>query len=200
MDLLRREALNEQVQRFGIHMSDRMLQHAISAIGITPIYEGVPGGKGKISWFDPIDAWVIATAEFGRDGAWSDASVRLDGAVDLYEHARKVEKAASIPGFLESPDLGAKLMYITRWRGGFPLQKLVECLMADSNLYELSAFEPRYLRLVLMQYKVVLGSMWAGLPLPAPENLDFIDPWDADSLARHFAEQVVEAVGGVFEM
>lgn len=197
MERISRERLRTEVARFGIDFSDRMLQYALRGIGITPAYEGVPGGRGKVSRHDPIDAWVIASAEFGRAGSWTDESVSLKRLTGLYEWVREAEGAADIPGFLEDEVFGKKLLYIARWENGFPLDKLYECLQKDPKLYELNAYGPGFMRNFLMSYKGVFGKTLGGRPLPSEDDV-FVE--DSEKMGRYFAQDLVSWAGDLFRI
>lgn len=197
MERINREELGKEYARFGRPCSDRMLQHLQASIGLKPTYEGAIGRSGRVAKYDPIDAWVMATAEFGRKGSWTDGSARLDQVAELYAHAIKVEGAGDIPGFLDDEALGMKLVYVTRWQYGFPFEDLMRCLAKDSELYELSTFEPDYLRSVLQAYRIVLGQTITGMPLPG-FGADSTD--EPDKTERYFVEAWVKQAGELFRL
>lgn len=198
MDRLSRESLNTELKRFGVDVSDRMFQHAQRAIGITPEYEGVAQGKGKVSRFDPIDGWVFATAAFGRGGAWTSGAVRLDQMAEAYETALALSDARSIAPFADDKKLGMKLLYICRLDGGFPLPRLHECLMRDPNLYELSRFESVFLQIWLKSYVRAYGETWSSVQLPVPETRDASEPLDMRRLEQEHFARIIEWAGALF--
>lgn len=199
MERLRRDELNSQVARFGIDMSDRMLQHALKGVGIRPTYEGVAGGKGKTSWFEPIDAYVIATAVFGRAAAWTSEAIRLDRLHGTYEQVAGLPDAQHIPGFLEDRSFGMKLLYVTQLEGGFPLLQLQECLLGDTALYELTRFGPEFLRIWLTSYVRAYGETWSAIRLPEVGNVNLVEAADRDELQLEHFKNLVGWAAAMFQ-
>ncbi len=195
MRRITREELRETLKRFDIAFSERMLQHALTGIGLKPSFQGAVGRQGRVATYDPIDAWVLATAEYGREGTWTGESIRLEGVAELYDWVKDSEGAADVPGFIEDTALGMKLLYIARWQHGFPYEELMRCLTKDPELYELSEFDQSFMQTVLTAYKMTLGTTIAALTLP---TADAIYVEDAETRRRYFAEQWVETAGGLF--
>jgi hypothetical protein len=70
------DELREQLHRFEIDYSERMLRYVLASLGVRKL-DQVPNestGKGRVALYHPFAAWVVASAYHSADGS----SVRPD--------------------------------------------------------------------------------------------------------------------------
>lgn len=172
MDLITRAELPEKLALFGMDYGDSGVEAALRATGIKPTrYEGIAGGKGRISLFDPIVAWVLA-------GAWESHKRRFTGLDREMESFRLLyDKLASTPdakyvfrGFVDDRELGAQLLMLASPLYGFEPRDIRRIVGEHPEVLDLSRFGRPFLFNVLQAYNDVYGRKIASLSVDPSKN------------------------------
>ena len=169
MELIQRGQLPALLALFGLNYTDAGVQAALRALGIKPAkYQGIKGG-GRIALFDPMVAWLIASA-------WEANKRRLTGLDrelvfyrQLHGELKSSSDAAFVPGFTDDGELGAQLLMLVSPGFGMEPRDIRRVGLRHREVFDLAKMGRDDLINVLQAYNDVYGRTIASLPVdPAP--------------------------------
>lgn len=187
MELIPRSELPRHLAKFGMPYTGAGLEAALAAVGLKPAkYEGIPGGKGRISKFDPMVCWILV-------GVWEGNKRRFRGVTDGLEPFRKLYRKLKdnpdgrhIPGFADDPEFGAQLLLLTSPAWGLEPREIRRIAREYPRALDYSVSGREFLVTVLQAYNNVTGQTIAGLSVDPKKNarrkvseqmLDFAEAW-----------------------
>lgn len=173
MELIQRSDIPEMLAKFGMTYSDAGVQAALRELGIKPTrYQGIAGGKGRIALFDPMVAWLIASA-------WEAKKRRLKGLNramvpfrDLYAELKTSPDAKWVPGFADDDELGAQLLMLVSPGFAMEPRDIRRVGLKNPDVFDMSKRGRDYLVNILQGYNDVYGRSIDGRPVnPSPGQI-----------------------------
>lgn len=158
MDLIRRDELQKYLRPFGMEYGQSAVETALRATGIEPTrYQGMPGGKGRISLFDPMVTWVLASVWESNGRRFRGIDQPMERFRKLYRQAVRWDGAPSIPGFAEDEVLGTQLLLMTSPFHGMEPKKIRLVTRKHPDVLQYSVHGRQFLVNVLQAYNNVYG-------------------------------------------
>lgn len=171
MDLITRNKLPSKLALFGMTYGDSGVESALRAVGIKPTrYQGIAGGKGRISLYDPMVAWVLAATWESSKRRFTGLDRELGSFRKLYDRLAESADAERVPGFVDDRELGAQLLMLCSPRFGFEPRDIRTIAKKRPKVFELSRFGRRYLVTVLEAYNTVYGRTIMNLSIDPARN------------------------------
>jgi len=166
MELIKRSELPEKLALLGLTYGESGVEAALRATGIKPTrYKGSPGERGRISLFDPLVVWVIASAWESRKRRLKGLHQELEYFRRLYSRVKDVSDAKHVPGFRDDPEMGAQLLMLTSPLFGMEPRDIRRLARTNEETLEFSARGRQFLVNVLQAYNNVYGRTIAELEI-----------------------------------
>lgn len=177
MELITRGELREKLALFGLEYGESAVEAALRAVGVKPTrYEGQPKGKGRISLFDPIIVWLLASTWESNKRKFRGLHRELEHFRNLYDQVKGSGDASRVPGFCEDRELGAQLLMLTSPLHGMEPRDIRRLVREHPEVLELSARGRQFLVNVLQAYNDAYGKTIAGLEIdPKRQHRQTID-------------------------
>jgi hypothetical protein len=171
MDLITRADLPAKLALFGMDYGDAGVEAGLRAVGIKPTrYQGIAGGKGRISLFDPMVAWVLAAAWESNKRRFTGLDRELEFFRGLYDELSPSPDAKYVPGFTTDREFGAQLLLLTSPRFGFEPRDIRRIVGMHPEVLEMSVRGREFLFNVLQAYNGVYGGAISSLSIDPRQN------------------------------
>lgn len=177
MDLIARSKLPEALELFGLEYGRSGVDAALRATGIKPTrYKGQPGGRGRISLFDPIVAWVLVSVWESNKRRFTGLRNELEYYRELHDELRDCVDAKYIPGFVDDREAGAQLLILTSPVFGMVPRDIRRITFRKPKTLDYSQHGRQFVVAVLQAYNNVYGGFVADLPIaPDIRKLESLD-------------------------